>query len=84
VAGSALPATGRDRAEWRNDRTIVATRNDMTSRVFISHAGGDAPIAGRIADLLGAAGIEPVLDRRGCGPGDSFLSFMEGALGTSD
>jgi hypothetical protein len=56
----------------------------MTSRIFLSHAGPDTETAKRVAETLGENGLETMLDRDELGQGDSFLSFMEEALSTSD
>jgi TIR domain len=56
----------------------------MSGRVFISHAGADAHAAHAVAECLRSAGLAPLLDRERIGAGDSFLSFMEDALATSD
>jgi hypothetical protein len=56
----------------------------MTSRVFLSYAHRDRTAVQRIADLLTAGGVEVVLDGTVTAPGDSFVSFMESALTTSD
>lgn len=54
------------------------------SRIFLSHSGSDAETAGRIASALRGRGIEPLLDRESTTAGDSFISFIENALSTSD
>jgi hypothetical protein len=56
----------------------------MTPTVFISHAGGDKPRASEVADSLRGAGITVRFDRAEATLGDSFLSFMEDSLRTSD
>jgi hypothetical protein len=56
----------------------------MRRRIFISHAGANAAKARTIADYLSSAGLAPLLDREKLGAGDSFLSFMEEGLSTSD
>src|SRR5580692_482327 len=56
----------------------------MSRRIFLSHAGADAPIAQRVAAYLRRAGLEPLMDREKLGAGESFLSFMEEGLSTSD
>ena len=56
----------------------------MSSRVFLSYAHRDGPAVQRITDLLSVGGVEVVLDGTAASPGDSFLSFMESALTTSD
>jgi hypothetical protein len=53
-------------------------------RVFLSHAGSDSEVARRVAALLEASQLVPVLDRNELDAGDSFLDFMEQALSTSD
>jgi hypothetical protein len=57
---------------------------EVTSKVFISHAGNDSDVALRVSDELKQHKIEAILDRETIGAGDSFLQFMEGALSTSD
>jgi hypothetical protein len=56
----------------------------MSGQVFISHAGADAHAAHAVAAYLRGSGLSPVLDRERIGAGESFLTFMEGALSTSD
>jgi TIR domain len=56
----------------------------MTPTVFISHAGGDTPRASEVADSMRGAGIAVRFDRAEATLGDSFLSFMENSLHTSD
>jgi hypothetical protein len=56
----------------------------MSGRIFISHAGGDERAANAVADHLRGAGLTPLLDRERIRVGESFLSFMENALATSD
>jgi hypothetical protein len=56
----------------------------VTSRVFLSYAHRDMPAADRIAALLTAGGVEVVQDRAAIAAGDSFVSFMESAVSTSD
>jgi hypothetical protein len=52
--------------------------------VFISHAGGDRAIAVQVADALHGDGINVRLDRLELEFGESFLTFMQEALSTSD
>ncbi len=56
----------------------------MVSRIFISHSGDDSIVAMEVAQALEAAGLSAVLDRDRIQAGDSFITFMEGALSTSD
>jgi hypothetical protein len=56
----------------------------MSSTVFISHAGADAARATAVAQSLAQAGIDARFDRSEVSLGDSFLSFMDEALTTSD
>lgn len=52
----------------------------MTDNVFISHAGADWPQVAAIAQQIGAAGLNPVVDREELELGDSFIGFMERSL----
>jgi hypothetical protein len=56
----------------------------MGSTVFLSHAGVDNPRVAPIASALQGGGLRVRLDRDELRQGDSFLSFMEDALKTSD
>jgi hypothetical protein len=56
----------------------------MSGRVFISHASSEAAQARAVADHLRNSGLSPLVDRERIGAGDSFLTFMEDALSTSD
>ena len=56
----------------------------MPSTVFISHAGADAAPAAQVAALLAKANISARFDRAELTLGDSFLTFMNDALSTSD
>jgi hypothetical protein len=56
----------------------------MSGRIFISHAGANANAARAVAEYLRGAGLSPLVDRERISAGDSFLSFMEDALSTSD
>lgn len=56
----------------------------MKSTVFLSHAGVDSPRVSPIASALQDEGLRVRLDREELRVGDSFLSFMEDALKTSD
>ena len=56
----------------------------MGSTIFVSHAGSDSPKVAAIASALRAEHLRVRLDRDELRQGDSFLSFMEGALKTSD
>jgi hypothetical protein len=56
----------------------------MGSTVFLSHAGVDSPRVSPIASALRDEGLRVRLDRDELRQGDSFLSFMEDALKTSD
>jgi hypothetical protein len=56
----------------------------MSGRIFISHAGANANAARAVAEYLRASGLSPLVDRERISAGDSFLSFMEEALSTSD
>jgi hypothetical protein len=56
----------------------------MASRVFLSYAHDDRDAAMRAADILASKGIEPLVDRLALSSGESFITFMEEALATSD
>lgn len=56
----------------------------MSRRVFISHAGGNLVRAQEVASHLYKVGLTPLLDREHLKSGDSFLTFMETGLATSD
>jgi TIR domain len=56
----------------------------MTSTVFISHAGADAKRAADVAGILTQSDIQTRFDRADLTLGDSFLTFMNEALNTSD
>lgn len=54
------------------------------SRVFISHAEADSESAVRVTRALESAGMQVVFDREHLSFGESFLTFVETALDTSD
>jgi hypothetical protein len=56
----------------------------MSKTVFISHAGADSSKAAAVAELLTQAEIVVIFDRKELQLGDSFLTFMESALSSSD
>lgn len=56
----------------------------LGSNIFLSHAGADNPRVSPIASALEHEGLHVRLDRNELRQGDSFLSFMEQALKTSD
>ena len=56
----------------------------MPSTIFISHAGADTARVRDIAGLIEKGGLRVRLDRNELQEGDSFLSFMEDALKSSD
>jgi len=56
----------------------------MSGRIFISYAGANANAARAVAEYLRGAGLSPLVDQERISAGDSFLSFMEDALSTSD
>jgi hypothetical protein len=56
----------------------------MPNTIFISHAGVDIPRVRMVAELIQKGGLNVRLDRNELKEGDSFLSFMEDALRSSD
>jgi hypothetical protein len=56
----------------------------MSQIVFISHAGADSSKAAAVAELLAQAQILVRFDREELQLGDSFMTFMESALSSSD
>jgi hypothetical protein len=55
-----------------------------TSRIFLSHSGTDSPVVGRIADELRTLGVDPLFSRERIATGESFISYMDNELATSD
>jgi hypothetical protein len=55
-----------------------------TSRIFLSHSGADTDMVGRIAGELRALGVDPLVARERIAAGESFISFMDDELSTSD
>jgi hypothetical protein len=56
----------------------------MPTTVFISHAGADAMRAAEVVGILTRSNIRTSFDRAELTLGDSFLTFMNRALNTSD
>jgi hypothetical protein len=56
----------------------------MSKTIFLSHAGADSVAAASVARHLAGEGIDVRFDRAELRLGDSFLTFMEKALSTSD
>lgn len=56
----------------------------MSAKIFLSHASSETEQATRVASLLSATGLEPVIDADDVRPGDSFISFMNCAVADCD
>jgi hypothetical protein len=56
----------------------------MSVKIFLSHASSETEQAARVASLLSAGGLKPVIDADNVRPGDSFISFMNRAITDCD